>query len=158
QKNLESTLREVMDLLERQALVSRLVARQQVSKQALVQSLVDRQHAVELEKKLDRLHPADAAFVLESLPKEQRIAAWRLIRRGRRGAVLRELAAAVRASLVVLLDDDELVALGAQMESEDFAELMQGLPSERVRSVLEQLDTAERAEVQSVLSFPVDSV
>jgi len=112
QKNLESTLREVMDLLDRQALVSRLVARQQVSKQALVQSLVDRQHAVELEKKLDRLHPADAAFVLESLPQEQRIAAWLLIRRERRGAVLLELAAGVRASLVVLLDDVELVALG----------------------------------------------
>ena len=112
QKNLESTLREVMDLLDRQALVSRLVARQQVSKQALVQSLVDRQHAVELEKKLDRLHPADAAFVLESLPQEQRIAAWLLIRRERRGAVLLELAAGGRASLVVLLDDVELVALG----------------------------------------------
>jgi magnesium transporter len=157
-KTLESTLREVMDLLERQALVSRLVARQQVSKQALVQSLVDRQHAVELEKKLDRLHPADAAFVLESLPQEQRIAAWLLIRRERRGAVLLELAAAVRASLVVLLDDVQLVALGAQMESEDFAELMQGLPPERVSSVLEQLDTAERAEVQSVMSFPTNSV
>src|SRR5262245_64252381 len=88
QKNLESTLREVMYLLERQALVSKLVARQQVNKQALVQSLVDRQHAVELEKKLGRLHPADAAFVLESLPKEQRISAWRLIHRERRGAVL----------------------------------------------------------------------
>src|SRR5262245_40493259 len=147
-----------MDLLERQARVSKLVARQHVSKQALVQSLVDRQHAVELEKKLGRLHPADAAFVLESLPQEQRIVAWRLIHRDRRGAVLLELAAPVRASLVELLEESELVALGAQMEAEDFAELMQGLPAERVSGVLAQLNTAERAEVQSVLSFPVNSV
>src|SRR5262245_11478833 len=108
-----------MDMLQRQALVNRLVARQQASKQDLVQSLVERQHAVELEKKLDRLHPADAAFVLESLPQEQRIAAWRLIHREKRGAVLLELAAPVRASLVMLLDDEDLVALGAQMEPED---------------------------------------
>src|SRR5262245_66608246 len=108
-----------MDLLERQARVSKLVARQHVSKQALVQSLIARQNAVELEKKLDRLHPADAAFVLESLPQEQRIVAWRLIHRERRGAVLLELAAPVRASLVMLLDDEDLVALGAQMEPED---------------------------------------
>ena len=156
-QTLESTLRED-DLLDRQALVSKLVARQQVSKQALVQSLVDRQHAVELEKKLGRLHPADAAFVLESLPQEQRIAAWLLIHRERRGAVLLELAAAVRASLVALLEDDELVALGAQMESEDFAELIQDLPAERASGVLARLDTDERAQVQSVLSFPANSV
>ena len=157
-QTLESTLREVMDMLQRQALVNRLVARQQVSKQALVQSLVERQHAVELEKKLDRLHPADAAFVLESLPQEQRIAAWHLIHRERRGAVLLELAAPVRASLVMLLDDVELVALGAQMEAEDLAGLLQDLPPERTGTVLAQLNTTERKEVQSVMSFPSDSV
>jgi magnesium transporter len=129
-----------------------------VSKQALVQSLVERQHAGELEKKLDRLHPADAAVVRESLPQEQRITAWHLIHRERRGAVLLELAAPVRASLVMLLDDVELVALGAKMEAEDLAELLQDLPPERAGTVLAQLNTTERKEVQSVMSFPSDSV
>jgi magnesium transporter len=158
QKNLEATLRQVTTLLGRQALVNQLVARTDTRKHALVQSLVERQHSVELEKKLNSLHPADAAFVLEGLRQDQRIAAWRLIQRERRGAILLELAAPVRTSLVELLDEPELLALGAQMEAEDFADLVQDLPQDRVDSVLARLGTQERAEVQSVLSFPADSV
>ncbi len=75
--SLEATLSEIQALMERQEIVSQLVAREHTDKQELVQSLVARQHAVELETKLNRLHPADAAFVLESLPAEQRDAAWR---------------------------------------------------------------------------------
>lgn len=157
-KTLDATLKAVTALLDRQALVNQLVARTDTRKHALVQSLVERQHAVELEKKLNSLHPADAAFVLESLRTEQRLAAWRLIRRERRGAVLLELAAPVRASLVTLLDEPELLALGRQMEAEDFADLVQDLPPERVEAVLAQLGTDERAEVRSVLSFPEGSV
>jgi magnesium transporter len=147
-----------MTLLERQALVNQLVARTDTRKHALVQSLVERQHAVELEKKLNSLHPADAAFVLEGLRLEQRNAAWRLIERDRRGAILLELAAPVRTSLVELLDEPELLALAAQLEADEFADLVQGLPQERVDSVLARLDADDRAEVQSVLSFPEGSV
>lgn len=155
---LDATLRAVVALLDKQALVHQLVARTDTRKHALVQSLVERQHAVELEKKLNSLHPADAAFVLESLQQHQRVTAWQLIRRERRGAVLLELADAVRATLVTLLDERELTALGRTMESEDFAELVHDLPPDRVEAVLSQLDSEEQAEVRSVLSFPEGSV
>ncbi len=158
QQSLEATLREVMHLLERQALVKQVVARSDTRKPELAQSLVARQHAVELEKKLNRMHPADAAFVLESLNQEQRVAAWHLIRRDRRGSILLELAGPVRTSLVTLLDEHELVTLGRQMDADDFADLVQDLPPEHVEQVLAQLGTEQSAEVQSVLSFPEDSV
>ena len=157
-QSLEATLREVMHLLERQALVKQVVARSDTRKPELAQSLVARQHAVELEKKLNRLHPADAAFVLESLNQEQRVAAWHLIHRDRRGSILLELAGAVRTSLVTQLDEHELVALGRQMDADDFADLVQDLPPDHVDQVLAQLGTEQSAEVQSVLSFPEDSV
>ena len=157
-QSLEATLREVMHLLERQALVKQVVARSDTRKPELAQSLVARQHAVELEKKLNRLHPADAAFVLESLNQEQRIAAWQLIQRDRHGSILLELAGAVRTSLVTLLDEHELVALGRQMDADDFADLVQDLPPEHVEQVLAQLGSEQSAEVQTVLSFPEDSV
>jgi magnesium transporter len=157
-KTLDATLRDVMTLLERQALEKQVVARADTRKHALVQSLVERQHAVELEKKLNGMHPADAAFVLESLAREQRMIAWRLIRPERRGSILLELAAPIRTQLVELVEEPELVALAAQMEAEDFADLVQDLPKERVDAVLARLDTRDRVEVQTVLSFPLDSV
>ena len=158
QRTLDATLRAVVALLDKQALVHQLVARTDTRKHALVQSLIERQHAVELEKKLNSLHPADAAFVLESLQQQQRMTAWQLIARERRGAVLLELAESVRASLVTLLDEPELISLGRQMDAEDLADLVQDLPQERVDKVLAQLGSEERAEVQSVLSFPDGSV
>ena len=148
QQSLEATLREVMHLLERQAFVKQVVARSDTRKPELAQSLVARQHAVELEKKLNRMHPADAAFVLESLNQEQRVAAWHLIHRDRRGSILLELAGPVRTSLVTLLDEHELVTLGRQMDADDFADLVQDLPPEHVEQVLAQLGTEQSAEVQ----------
>jgi magnesium transporter len=156
--SLEATLREIMEMMARQEVVSQLVAREKTSKQDLVQSLVARQHAVELETKLNRLHPADAAFMLESLPAEQRDAAWHLIRKERRGTILLELAASVRSPLVALLVDDELLALGRQMPPTDFADLVENLPKVRKRLILARLDSGERQEVQTALSFPPDSV
>lgn len=158
QRTLDATLRAVVALLDKQRLVHQLVKRTDTRKHALVQSLVERQHAVELEKKLNSLHPADTAFVLESLQQDQRMTAWQLIARERRGAVLLELSDSVRASLVTLLEPPELIALGRQMEAEDFADLVQDLPQERVDAVLAQLGSEERAEVQSVLSFPEGTV
>jgi magnesium transporter len=156
--SLEATLREIQALMERQDIVSQLVAREHAGKQELVQALVARQHAVELETKLNRLHPADAAFVLESLPAEQRDAAWQLIRKERRGSILLELAESVQSPLIALLADDELVALGRQLPSTDFADLVENLPEERAVRVLARLEAGERQQVQTVLSFPEDSV
>jgi magnesium transporter len=156
--SLEATLREIMAMMARQDVVSQLVAREQTGKQELVQALVARQHAVELETRLNRLHPADAAFVLESLPGDQRKTAWQLIHRDRRGTILLELAASVRAPLVELLEDDELVALGKQLQSTDFADLVENLPKLRRRRILERLDSGEREQVQTALSFPPESV
>ena len=156
--SLEATLREIMEMMARQEVVSQLVAREKTSKQDLVQSLVARQHAVELETRLNRLHPADAAFMLESLPAEQRDSAWQLIRKEGRGTILLELAASVRSPLVALLEDDELLALSRQMPPTDFADLVENLPKVRKRRILARLDSGERQEVQTALSFPPDSV
>lgn len=156
--SLEATLSEIQALMERQEIVSQLVAREHASKPELVQSLVARQHAVELETKLNRLHPADAAFVLESLPAEQRDTAWSLIHRERHGAILLECAEAVQTDLIELLSDDELIALAKQLPSTDFADLVENLPEERAAVVLARLEAGERQQVQTALSFPEDSV
>jgi magnesium transporter len=156
--SLEATLREIQELIARQEVVSQLVAREHTGKQELVQALVARQHAVELETRLNQLHAADAAFVLESLPAEQRDAAWRLLHRERRGTILLELAESVQKALVELLGDDELILLGKQLPSTDFADLIENLPEERAAGVLARLEAGERQQVQTALSFPEDSV
>ncbi len=73
----QRALAEVQALLHKQKVIESVVHNQQVSvspeRQSLVQELVHRQHLTELGNKLYQLHPADVAYVLESLLKAKRM-------------------------------------------------------------------------------------
>ena len=64
----------------------------------------------ELRAKLDALHPADIAYLLEALPLEERLAVWNLVKADRDGEILLEVSEAVRESLIAHMDSAELVA------------------------------------------------
>src|SRR3977135_4162047 len=87
-EDLQADLREVQELLRRHRLVEHLVERQEMPKHELVESLVHRQNVAELRAKLDAMHPADIAYVLESLPLEERLVVWNLVKAEREGEIL----------------------------------------------------------------------
>ena len=64
--DVQQHLREVQELLARQKVVENLVHRQDMPRHALVETLVHKQHVAGLQHKLDSLHPADIAYILES--------------------------------------------------------------------------------------------
>lgn len=157
--SLEATLSEIQALMERQEeFAGELAALAEDGKSDPALERGARQHAAELEAKLNRLHPADTAFVLESLPAEQRNEAWRLIHRDRHGAILLELSESVQSDLIGLVGDEELIGLGRELPSTDFADLIENLPEERAADVMGRLGASERQQVQTALSFPEDSV
>lgn len=80
----------MIDLLSRQAVEAELVQRWPQRKQDLVSQLVERQHRAAIAQRLSSFHPADVAFVLESLEKDPRDLAFSLVPQERRGAVLLE--------------------------------------------------------------------
>src|SRR5258706_12059538 len=62
--------------------------------------IADKARNGELRAKLDALHPADVAYVLEALPLEESLAVWNLVNPDRDGDILLELSEAVRESLI----------------------------------------------------------
>lgn len=68
QESLQDRLAQVVELLQRQRVVEDLTHRQEGAHHDLVENLVHRQNLVELQRKLDDLHPADIAYILEALP------------------------------------------------------------------------------------------
>ena len=75
--SLQDELAEVTALLRRHRLVEGLVHDQQEhlaggQSRELTDSVVYRRNKTALQRKLDRLHPADIAFILEALPVEER--------------------------------------------------------------------------------------
>ncbi len=68
QDDVQDCLREVQVLLARQKRVENLVHRQDMPRHDLVENLVHKQHLTELQRKLEDLHSADIAYILEALP------------------------------------------------------------------------------------------
>jgi len=156
-RNLEHARAQVIELLSRQALERGLLTHSDTPRQDVVAQLVERQHQAALSQRLARFHPADIAFVLESLAPEAREVAWSLVAPGQRGAVLLETSDAVRRSLIHDMAPEEIAAVVKPLDSEDIADLIESLQEDARQQVLDRLDNADQAEVRSVLSFPPDS-
>jgi magnesium transporter len=156
----QDALDRVHELLRRQRMVEDLVHRQEEGDERadVVESLVHRQHDVELRALLNALDPADIAFILESLPTDERQAIWRLVRADYDGEILLEVADWVRESLISTMDQQELVAATENLEADELADLAPDLPPEVVAEVQKGLTDEERARLSAVMSYPEDSV
>jgi magnesium transporter len=158
EQSLRETLAQVTAMLDKQELVHEVALRQAIQKPDLVETLVAKQQLVELQKKLEQLHPADVAFVLEGLPLERRQKVWDLIEDEQRGAVLLELSEAVREHLLGGMQESEIIEAAEHLESDEIADLAPSLPRDTVLEILNSLDREDREEVQTALAFPEGTV
>jgi magnesium transporter len=122
------------------------------------EQLAHKQNLNELRAKLEVLHPADVAFILEALPLEERLAAWDLVKADRDGEILVEVSEAVRESLIASMNRSELVAAAETLEADELADLAPDLPSAVIEEVVRSLSAEERERLRAALSYPEGSV
>lgn len=157
-ESLQESLHQVIHLLNKHKLVEELIHKQDMPKHTLVESLVHKQHLAELQKRLDVLHPADVAYILEALPLDQRLDVWELVKAERDGEILLEVSDAVRQTLIADMDSEELLAAAEQLDTDELADLAPDLPKDVLQDLLEGLDTRNRERLESALSYEEDSV
>lgn len=159
-ESLQESLQLIVELLDKHELVENLVHKQEQDgpKQELVESIVHRQNIALLQKKLESLHPADVAYILEALPLEKRLYVWDLVKADRDGEILLEVSDAVRQTLIADMDSDELLAAAEQLDTDELADLAPDLPKDVLQELLDSLDTQNRERLQSALSYPEDTV
>src|SRR6056300_56179 len=157
-ENLSKLLKDVNDLLGKNKIVEDLVDKQEMPKQKLIKNLVQKQNLSSLGKLLNSLHPADVAFILESLPLDDRLIVWDLVRADRDGEILLEVSDSVRQTLIADMDSTELLAAAEQLETDEIADIAPDLPEEVLQDLLDSLDIQNRERLQSALSYPEDSV
>ncbi|NII53452.1 magnesium transporter [Luteibacter sp. SG786] len=112
----------------------------------------------ELQSRLDELHPADLADVLESLPLEDRLAVWQRVRSDRDGDILLEVSDSVRETLIADMDDREILAAVEPLDADELADLVDDLPTEVLPELMASLDAQERERVQAAMSYEDDQV
>lgn len=120
--------------------------------------LVHKQHLAELRRKLDSLHPADIAYILEALPIEQRLLVWDLVKAERDGEILIEVSDAVRESLIATMNREELRAAAEQLDTDEIADLAPDLPQNVLRDVFKSLSIEEREQLRAAMSYSEDPV
>src|SRR5438093_2651432 len=124
-----------------------------------IQALIaDPARSAELHAKLDALHPADVAYLLEALPLEERLAVWDLVKAGRDGEILLEVSEAVRESLIASMDSAELVAAAETLEADELADIAADLPAVVMEEVVQSLPVEQRERLRATLSYPEGSV
>ena len=114
--------------------------------------------AAEIKARIDDLHPADVAYVLEGLPLEERLFVWGQVGSEREGEILLEAADAVRDTLLADMDSAEIVAAAQNLDADEIADLAPDLPDEVVQDIIEAQDVEDRAELQAALSYPEGTV
>jgi magnesium transporter len=133
--------------------IERILARRQTDHPPDDQSL-----SRDIAARLEDLHPADVAYVLEGLPVADRLFVWRLVRSDREGEILLEVADAVRDTLLADMDSAEIVAATQNLDADEIADLAPDLSDEVVQDIIEAQDVEDRAELQAALSYPEGTV
>jgi len=123
-----------------------------------VKDLVQRGELEQLRHELDRLHPADVAYILEALPLDERLIVWDLVKAERDGEILLEVSDAVRETLIASMDEHELVAATEQLDTDEIADLAPDLPREVIQDVFRSLSIEEREQLRAAMSYAEDSV
>ena len=114
--------------------------------------------ATAVQARLEELHPADVASILEGLPLEDRLWVWGLVRSDREGEILLEVSDAVRDTLLADMDNAEIVAATQDLDADEIADLAPDLPEDVVQDIIEAQDVEDRAQLQTALSYEEGTV
>jgi len=123
-----------------------------------VEKLLHQQDTAALQQTLDQLHPADAAYILETLPLQERLVVWDLIKAERDGEILLEVSDSVRETLIAHMETRELVAATEQLDTDEIADLAPDLPREVMQDVFRSLSAEEREQLRAAMSYPENTV
>jgi magnesium transporter len=155
---LQASLGEVTRLLEKHRVLDTLIHRQEGSRRDLLENLQHRQNLAELHGRLRTLHPADLAFILETLPLDDRRLVWSQTPTELKGQVLVEVSEGVRWSLVEELPHTTLVAALRVLDADDLAYLKDAVPDEVWHEASRSLDAGEQSFLRATVAYPEDSI
>lgn len=108
-------------------------------------------------EKVEPLHPADIADLVELTPTDQRQALAAAISGLIDGDVLAEMNDWVREALIEALEPHEVADIAAELDTDDAVAIIEDMEEEDQRAVLRALDPDDRAAIEEALSYPEES-
>lgn len=106
---------------------------------------------------LESLRPQEIATLLTSTPPKVRWVLWELLDDEQENQALQYLGEDIRARFLESMEPEQLVAAADELDTDDFADILQELPDTVSDRVLAAMDAKDRARLEAVLSYPEDS-
>jgi magnesium transporter len=125
-----------------------------------VRAVLDAVEAGDFEEaraRVEPLHPADIADLIELTPAEDRAALASAIADRIDGDVLAEMNDWVRDALVDALEPRQIADIAAELDTDDAVAIIEDLDADDQREVLRALDPDDRAAIEEALSYPEES-
>ncbi len=154
----QSIIEDIVRLLERHRVLDELARRQAAGSRQIIEDLQHRQNVAEVQRRVRHLHPADLAFVLESLPRADRLAIWRDIDDAHAADALVELDETVRDDLLAATPHKRQIAVLTHLDVDDLGWLADALPPHVLDQVAHSLDDLDRTLLRQTAGYAEDSV
>lgn len=122
-----------------------------------IQDLIGQKRYRELRDSLASMAAADLADIISELEDDEAAVAFRLLRRDLAGDTLAELDGELQEALVSGLSTAALRAFEG-MDPDDRADLLDELPADLARKLIETLPPKERRQTQTILGYPAESI
>lgn len=105
-------------------------------------------------KALSRLHPADAADIMEELAPAERQSVFQSLDSQVAADILGEVSPRLQRTLLEGVDKEKAADILEEMDPDQAADLLSGLPAERSEEILQDMEAEEREEVTELLEYP----
>ncbi len=104
-------------------------------------------------RRLDELHPADVADILEQLDPQQRASVFEHLDDAQATEAISEMEDDVQAEFIDDLDDARAARLIGNMDPDDAAEIVRDLPYEKAETLLRLMGVEDAAEIRELLGY-----
>lgn len=127
-----------------------------MDKQNLLE-MIFRKKYEEYREATEELQPADLARILDQMDKNNRLVAFRLLKKDVATEAFAYMDPDIRMDMVEGFTDAELMRALEQMSLDDAADLLEDMPASVVKRVLAQSDPKTRESLNRLLHYPEDS-
>ncbi len=124
---------------------------------ARVQNLLGSGTLHQIGKMVNGLRPVEIARLIQSSPPPSREVIWNLVDKDFAGEVIEELPEDIQASFIRDLDAEQLVELTEGLETDDVVDILQQLPEQVTQEVLAAMSDQDRSRVEQVMAYDEDT-
>ena len=108
-------------------------------------------------QKLEAIHPADLADIVEELAPAEREAIFETLDSEVAAETLSEVDPKMQASILESLEPEKAADIVEEMAPDEAADVLSGLEEEASEDILEEMDSEPKTEVQELLEFEEDT-